>query len=176
MGFKHYVDKVFVERISAVTLAKEILKRCGNEGHHPYLNERNRATLNFLRVAITFVPDASNDGADLANASFILNQPGGEFVVQAGGGDWEFYFSEDCQGNITGKCTRQPLRRYLWDRFTSAVKCVGKVVFKAIAYTGVVAGFTALAPFAGPIVGTALICAAEALGEPTREVSSLTDS
>lgn len=176
MGFKHYEEKVFVKRISGVTLGKEIVKRCGNEGHHRHLKEKKEATLRFLQAAISFVPVASNDGADLANASFILNQPGCEFVVQAGGGDWEFYFSEDSKGNITGQCTRQPLRRYLWDRFMPVVKCVGKVIFKAVAYTGVVAGLTALVPYAGPVLGVGVICAAEALQKETEKVLSLTDS
>ena len=54
-------------------------------------------------------------GANMQNASFIYAQPGNEFVITAGNGDWEFYFSQSEEDKISCYCTRKPMYRYLWD-------------------------------------------------------------
>lgn len=146
--FKNYEVHVRVNDINERTLGKEILRRCGNEGR-------------YQRAAISFVPDARGDGVDLTNACFILHQPVGSFVIKSGNGDWEFKFSQDDRGNISGTCERQPLRRYLWDGFNSVVKCVGKVIFRAVAGEGTRLAIGAAAPFLGP-VGPVLAAAANA--------------
>ena len=61
-------------------------------------------------------------GADLNNASFIFAQPGREFVLKAGHGDWEFYFSQSNDGNIYGRCVRKPMLRYIWDEAKKVVR------------------------------------------------------
>ena len=33
--------------------------------------------------------------------------PGREFVIRAGDGDWEFFFSEDDRGEVSGQCVRK---------------------------------------------------------------------
>lgn len=56
-------------------------------------------------------------GADLTNAAFIFAQPGSEFVIKAGGGDWEFYFTEESDGEIRGHCVRiGSFCRWAWDK------------------------------------------------------------
>lgn len=120
--------RIYVNEITSPVLGREILRRCGNEGQHPYLDGTGRATLKFLRAAISFIPDAMYDGADLRNTAFIFAQPGREFLIKAGNGDWEFYFSEDEYGDIWGRCVRQPLRRYLWDGVKSVVRCIGSAI------------------------------------------------
>ena len=82
-------------------------------------------TLRFLRAAISFIPDAMNDGADMRNAAFILSQPGREFIIQAGSGDWEFYFSVEEDGEIYGRCVCKPFWRYVWDGVKSLVSRIG---------------------------------------------------
>ena len=79
----------------------------------------DRTTLRFLRVANSFIPDATDDGANMRNCAFILSQPGREFVVISGDGDWEYYFLEDADDEIHGRCVRRPLMRYAWDRIWS---------------------------------------------------------
>ena len=51
---------------------------------------------------------ANEDGADFENAAFIFNPQVRQFVVIAGKGDSEYYFSEDGSNNITCKCVRKP--------------------------------------------------------------------
>ena len=94
-------------------LGKEITKRCGNEGRHKDLKKSGETTLRFLQTAISFVPDAIKDGADLTNAAFIFAQPGREFVIKSGNGDWEFYFSEDDSDEILGRCVRTGRRQFV---------------------------------------------------------------
>ena len=86
---------------------------CGNEGQHPYLDEKKKTSLRFLRAAISFIQDALKDGADLHNAAFIFAQPGTEFFIQAGHGDWEFFFSENQFGVINVRCVRCPPKEYI---------------------------------------------------------------
>lgn len=50
----------------------------------------------------------------MRNASFIYAQPGNEFVIKAGNGDWEFYFSQS-KDEVSCYCLRKPMYRYLWD-------------------------------------------------------------
>lgn len=96
-----------------------------------------RTTLKFLRAAITFIPDAMCEGADMRNAAFIFTQPGREFLIKAGNGDWEFYFSEDeYGGDIWGRCVRKPLRRYLWDGVKSVVRCIGSAIGQYLPIVG----------------------------------------
>lgn len=115
-GFKlqYYTNKL-VGEINGRTIGREIIKRCGHEGHHPYLGGADKATLRFLRAANSFIPDAEDDGADMKNAAFILRQPGREFVLKSGNGDWEYDFCEDSDGEIYGRCIRQPLLRYAYN-------------------------------------------------------------
>ena len=75
----------------------------------------DRTTLRFLRAAISFIPVARGDDANMRNCSFIFRQPGREFVVISGDGDWEYEFCEDAVGEIKGRCVRKPIQRYVWD-------------------------------------------------------------
>ncbi|XP_078379076.1 uncharacterized protein LOC144662190 [Oculina patagonica] len=113
---------IHVSTITAPYLGKILVELCGNEGRHPYLDEQGRTTLLFMRAAISFIPFALEAGADLRNASFIFAQPGREFAIKAGKGDWEFYFSQDNDGNICGRCVRKPALRYIWDEVKKVVK------------------------------------------------------
>ena len=124
---QQFSDNVFIHvpEITAPVLGRVLLRKCGNEGRHPYLDRAGQATLKFLRAAISFIPFASAAGADLSNASFIFSQPGREFVIKAGKGDWEFYFYQGYGGDIYGHCVRKPMLRYIWDGVTSAVRRVG---------------------------------------------------
>lgn len=121
-GFKlqNYTN-ILVREINGRTIGREIIKRCGHEGHHPYLEGEDKATLRFLRAANSFIPDAEDDGADMKNAVFILRQPGREIVLKSGDGDWEYDFCEDSDGEIYGRCIRKPLLRYVYDKAKSVV-------------------------------------------------------
>ena len=107
--------------INGSTIAKEIIKRCRNEGRHAYLEDEDKATLRFLRAANSFIPDAEEDGADMKNVAFILRIPGREIVLKSGNGDWEYDFCEDSDGEIYGRCIRQALFHNVYDKATSAV-------------------------------------------------------
>ena len=96
-----------VYEITSIVLGREITKRCGNEGNHGNLGKSGQRTLRFLQTAITVREEAIEAGANLTNASFILALPGREFVIRAGDGDWEFFFSEDDQGEVHGQCVRK---------------------------------------------------------------------
>lgn len=112
----HIPDKTYVEEITVVELGKFLVKTCGNEGRHPYLDETGKTTLKFLRASIDFIPEAAEFGANMRNGSFIYAQPGNEFVITAGNGDWEFYFSQSKHPDqISCYCLRKPMWRYLWD-------------------------------------------------------------
>jgi len=115
-------NKIFVEGITRVTLGRELIRRCGNEGQHRYLDAAGYTTLRFLRAAIAFVPVALNDGADMSNAAFIFSQPGGDFYIQAGSADWQYYFAEDQNGKIYTRNIRRSFARYWWE----SAKSVGK--------------------------------------------------
>ena len=93
------------------------MKTCGNEDRHPSLDETGKITLKFLRASIAFIPKAIvKFGANMRNVSFIYAQPGNKFVITAGNGDWEFYFSQSEDGDkISCSCLRKPMWRYLWD-------------------------------------------------------------
>lgn len=109
-----------------------MVRCCGNEGNHKNLDETGQVTLKFFRVAITFIEQAENEGADMENAAFIFQQPGSERLIQSGKGDWEYLFLEDPQCNIYGRCVRQPLMRYILDKVKGIIKAVGKTIFKSI--------------------------------------------
>ena len=83
-----------------------MLKRCGDEDQQQNLSEQGKATRQFIKAAISFIPEALKAGADLTNTSFIFAQPGRAFAIRAGDGDWEFYFSEKDDGKVRGECTR----------------------------------------------------------------------
>ena len=117
--------RIYVNKITPPVLGRELVRRCGNEGKHRDLDATHYTTLRFLRAAISFVPDALDAGCNMRNAAFILSQPGKEFVIQAGNGDWEFYFSEEANGDIYGRCVRKPFIRYVWDGFMSVVRRIG---------------------------------------------------
>ena len=103
---------VRVDKISSTVLGKEIVKRCGIEGQHGNLNEDDQTTLKFLRAAISFISNANDKCADLTNAAFIISQPGKEFIIQAGNGDWEFFFSEDAKDVVHGRCVREGPKQF----------------------------------------------------------------
>ena len=121
-GFKlQYYTNILVGEINGRTIGREIIKRCGHEGRHAYLEGEDEAFLRFLRAANSFIPDAEDDGADMKNAAFILRQPGREIVLKSGNGDWEYDFCEDSDGEIYGRCIRKPLFHNVYDKATAAV-------------------------------------------------------
>ena len=103
-----------MKHINGQTLGRELTRKCGEEEQWPKLDAPGKTTLRFLRYAISYVPSALKVGADLNNTSFIFNQPGREFVITSGDGDWEFYFYQDEKENIIGEKIRQPP---LWTEF-----------------------------------------------------------
>ena len=121
-----------MREITVPRLGQVLVWTCGNEGQHRYLSEAGKATLKFLRAAITFVPFAMDAGADMRNASFLFSQPGREFSIVAGKGDWEFCFSQDYNGDIFGHCVRKPRLRYIWDGVKSAVRRVGSYLLPIV--------------------------------------------
>lgn len=130
---EYYSDvRVFVEKITPRSLGREMVGCCGNEGNHENLDEEGQITLKFFRVAISFIEQAENDGADMRNAAFIFQQPFSERLIQSGKGDWEYLFLEDPQCNIHGRCVRKPLMRYIYDKVKGIIKAVGKTIFKSI--------------------------------------------
>lgn len=72
----------------------------------------------------------------MRNAAFILSQPGREFLIQSGNGDWEFYFSEDQYGEIYGRNVRKPFLRYAWDGVKSVVRRIGSAIGGLLSITG----------------------------------------
>ena len=124
---QHYSPnvRIHVKKITSPVLGREIIKRCGNEGQHPYLDWRGKTTLKFLRASISFIPEVIDIAGDLSNASFIFTQPGQEFVIMAGNGDWEFYFSQGYDNEIHGRCVRKPTLRYIWDKASSTIRRIG---------------------------------------------------
>lgn len=113
--------------ITLPRLGQILVETCGNEGRHRFLSEDEKATLNFLREAISFVPSALQDGADMRNTSFLFAQPGREFAIISGNGDWEFVFSQEANGEICGHCVRMPRLHYIWDRFKKSIYTVGRI-------------------------------------------------
>ncbi|XP_029185134.2 uncharacterized protein LOC114953138 [Acropora millepora] len=113
----HIPDKTYVQEITVVELGRFLVETCGNEDRHPSLDETGKITLKFLRASIAFIPKAIvNFGGNMRNVSFIYAQPGNKFVITAGNGDWEFYFSQSEDGDkISCSCRRKPMWRYLWD-------------------------------------------------------------
>ena len=50
--------------------------------------------------------------ADLTNAAFSISHPGKEFIIQAGNGDWEFFFSDDAKDVVHGRCVREGPKQF----------------------------------------------------------------
>lgn len=121
-----------MKEITSPVLGSELIKRCGNEGQHSRLDEEGKTTLKFLRAAISFVPEVIDVGGDLSNASFIFSQPGREFVLIAGNGDWEFYFSQGSDSGIHGRCVRKPTLRYIWDKASSTIRRIGSFLLPIV--------------------------------------------
>ena len=94
--------------------------------------------MRFLRTAYSFIPDATDDGANMRNCAFILRQRGREFVVISGDGDWEYDFCEDADGEIYGRCIRKPFLRYVWDEAKSSI--VRLLTLRALRATGLYTG------------------------------------
>lgn len=113
-----------VSEITVPALDKLLIEECGNECQHPHLSEEKKATLRFLRAAISFVPLALDAGADMQNASFFFAHLGMEFAVVAGKGEWEFLFYPDYHGQLCGYCVRKPWLRYICDGVISTVRRV----------------------------------------------------
>ena len=63
----------YFKKIESMFLGRKITKRCGNEGQHKDLEEK--------QAAISYTSEATNMGADLSNGEFIFLQPGGEFFI-----------------------------------------------------------------------------------------------
>ena len=101
-----------VDKILSTVLGKQIVKRCGIEEQHGNLSEEDQTTLKFLRAAISFISNANDMCADLTNAAFIISHPGKEFIIQAGNGDWEFFFSEDAKDVVHGRCVREGPKQF----------------------------------------------------------------
>ena len=114
--------RIRVEEINGRAIGREITQRCGNEGQHPYLNDVDWTTLRFLRAANSFIPDARDDGANMRNCAFILRQPGRDFFIISGNGDWEYDFCEDADREIYGRCVRKPFLRYAWE-WSQVMRC-----------------------------------------------------
>ncbi|XP_015780088.1 PREDICTED: uncharacterized protein LOC107357963 [Acropora digitifera] len=127
-----YYTNILVTEINGRTIGREIVKRCGHEGHHPNLGRVDKATLRFLRAANSFIHDAEDDGADMKNTAFILRQPGREIVLKSGNGDWEYDFCEDSDGEIYGRCIRKPLLRFVYDKAKGAVVRILKFACSAV--------------------------------------------
>ena len=43
-------------------------------------------------------------------------------IIKAGNGDWEFYFTQDDDGGIYGRCVREPTLRYIRDGVKKVVR------------------------------------------------------
>ena len=93
-----------MKKITAIALREEVEKKQNKER----LSEHDETSIKFLKEAINCIPLANEDGADFENAAFIFNPPVRQFIVIAGKGDSEYYFSEDGSNNITCKCVRKP--------------------------------------------------------------------
>ena len=102
-------DVVRVDHLTSPVLGKELSKRCGEGGSEQRLNLNNggRRVLRFLTEVILLMPVVMIE-ADLQNTAFIFAQPGKEFVIVAGDGDWEFYFAESVDGDICCTLKRMP--------------------------------------------------------------------
>lgn len=122
--------KKYVNKIIPVDLGKEVRKLEDKRN----LDSYDRTTIQFLKAAINFLPTAMEDGADLTNAVFIFAQAGREFVIQAGSGDWEYYFSEQYSGQITGRCIRRPWLKFIWDKVSSTVYRFGSALLSAVGF------------------------------------------
>ena len=123
--FQHFEDvTIEVHNINARVLGRELISRCGNEGQWPYNDAVKVTTQKFLQASITHIPLAEKAGANMSNAAFILSQPGNEFVIRSGNGNWEFFFSQNYNGDIYGQCVRKPWHRYFYDKISSAVRYV----------------------------------------------------
>ena len=104
--FQHFPEDVTIKvaNINSLVLGRELISRCGNEGQWRHHDAVTITTRKFLQASISYIPLALETGANLSNAAFILSQPGNEFVIRSGNADWEFFFSQDYKGDISGKC------------------------------------------------------------------------
>ena len=99
-----------MKKITAIALVEEVKKKIQNkEG----LSDQDETSIKFLKEAINCIPLANKNRTDFENAAFIFNPPTGHFIVIAGKGDWEYYFSEGDSDNITCKCVCKPCLIYL---------------------------------------------------------------
>ena len=118
-------------QVTPPVLGQEVIKRCGEEGSEKrqQLNNAGKTTLRFLTAAIDFIPMAMDDGADMKNVAFIFAQPGKQYLIKAGKGDWEFYFAQDANtGNVYGRCVHITMAHYIWDMITSVFRRVGAAI------------------------------------------------
>ena len=116
-----------MKKITAIALREEVEKKQNKER----LSEHDETSIKFLKEAINCIPLANEDGADFENTAFIFNPPAGQFIVKAGKGDWEYYFSEDGSNNITCKCVRKPWLMYLWNKGTFGFSSITLLLFLA---------------------------------------------
>ena len=116
-----------MKKITAIALTEEVEKKQNKER----LSEHDETSIKFLKEAINCIPLANEDGADFENAAFIFNPPVRQFIVIAGKGDSEYYFSEDGSNNITCKCVRKPWLMYLWNKGTFGFSNITLLLFLA---------------------------------------------
>ena len=116
-----------MKKITAIALGEEVEKKQNKER----LSEHDETSVKFLKEAINCIPLANEDGADFENTAFIFNPSAGQFIVKAGKGDWEYYFSEDGSNNITCKCVRKPWLMYLWNKGTFGFSSITLLLFLA---------------------------------------------
>ena len=143
---QHYSDVIRVREISKVTIGREEVRRCGNEGSAlRRLRQREitfeeyyaiETTRRILRAARSFIPDAQEDGADMNNAAFILSIPGRDFVIKAGNGDYEYVFEEGDDGKIYGRCVRQRFIRYAYNGVTNTISRFFSFLFEHLPIIG----------------------------------------
>ena len=92
------------------------------------LSEFEQTQVKFLEAAIRSIPQALDDEANLENAVFIFALPGPQFALKSGAGDWEYYFSQDNNNKITGRCTRKPWVYYVWDWIKFACSIIPRLL------------------------------------------------
>lgn len=109
--------RINLKKITPYALGNEVDKIKNGRALH----NQDKTSVQALKAAIDFMPKALEDGADLENAVFLFALAGREFVVQAGSGDWEYYFTGEYPGQITGRCVRKPWLNFIWEKVLSFV-------------------------------------------------------
>lgn len=121
-----------VNEITQPAIGRVELRRCGNEGRawRQYMDneitteayQAIETTRRILRAAMSFIPDAEEDGAVMTNTAFILSIPGRDFAIKAGNGDWEYIFEKGEDGEIYGRNVRETFFRYVYRTATNMIQ------------------------------------------------------